>query len=53
MRDQNFRIIIGTAALALMLAALTGCNTIEGAGRDLKAVGEGISEAASDLNPSQ
>lgn len=53
MRDRKRRIMIGAGALALMLAALTGCNTVEGAGRDLKAVGEGISEVASDLNPSK
>ena len=32
--------------LAVALAALAGCNTIEGAGKDIKAGGEKIERAA-------
>ncbi len=34
------------AALALGLFVLAGCNTIQGAGKDLKRAGEKIEEAA-------
>lgn len=36
--------------LSLLIGAfvLTGCNTIEGAGRDIEAAGDGIEEAASE-----
>jgi entericidin B len=41
------------AALAMLLAtatiALSACNTIEGAGQDLKAGGEAISKTANDV----
>ncbi|MHC4518309.1 MAG: entericidin A/B family lipoprotein [Planctomycetota bacterium] len=33
-------------ALAGLLAALAGCNTIRGAGRDIAAVGEAVVESA-------
>jgi predicted small secreted protein len=35
-----------TAALAALLLALAGCNTIEGLGRDLKAGGQALEKAA-------
>lgn len=34
------------AACAFGAFALTGCNTVEGAGEDIEAAGEGISDAA-------
>ena len=39
--------------LALMLAAaflvaITGCNTLHGAGQDIEAVGEGLQDATSE-----
>lgn len=49
----HLRIITGSIALLVALSLLTSCNTVEGAGRDLEAVGEGISDIASDLNPSK
>jgi predicted small secreted protein len=33
-------------ALALFFAAMTGCNTIEGAGKDVKAAGGAVEKAA-------
>lgn len=35
----------GVLVLALMLAA-TGCNTLEGAGKDIQSAGEEIEDAA-------
>ena len=37
-----------TAGVMLAALALTACNTIEGAGRDISAAGHAISGAASD-----
>ncbi len=37
-----------TAALLAAGLFLTACNTIEGAGRDIEATGETISDAAKD-----
>ena len=35
-----------TASLLLLLAALTACNTVEGAGADINAAGKAISNTA-------
>ena len=35
------------AIAGLAVAALTGCNTIEGAGKDVKAAGSAVEKAAS------
>lgn len=43
-----------TAAAALVAAAmmmLAGCNTIEGAGRDVKATGSAVEKAADKAKP--
>jgi entericidin B len=37
--------------LAATLALLAGCNTIEGAGKDVKAVGQGVENAADQAKP--
>ena len=37
------------AILALGAACLGGCNTIEGAGRDLSSAGKAVSETARDV----
>ncbi|MEX0655675.1 MAG: entericidin A/B family lipoprotein [Phycisphaeraceae bacterium] len=34
------------AALGIAGASLTGCNTVEGAGEDVEAVGEGVQDVA-------
>lgn len=44
MRTSTF--VWRLAALALGLFVLAGCNTIQGAGKDLKRAGEKIEEAA-------
>ncbi|HLO41467.1 MAG TPA: entericidin A/B family lipoprotein [Phycisphaerales bacterium] len=36
------------AGIALTALALQACNTTEGVGKDIKAAGEGIEEAADD-----
>jgi entericidin B len=38
-------------AMAIAAVALTGCNTVEGAGKDIKAGGQAIEKAA-DRNKS-
>lgn len=43
---------VGLLALVLGVtgAGFAGCNTVEGMGRDVQAVGEGTSDAAEDTN---
>ena len=36
-------------ACLLSLFALTACNTVEGAGRDIEAAGDAIGDTASDV----
>lgn len=47
---MNTRTALTLVALFLLALALTACNTVEGAGRDVSAVGEGISGAAKDTS---
>jgi predicted small secreted protein len=42
------RTLLAIAALGFALGSLTGCNTVEGAGKDVKKVGEVIEETADD-----
>jgi predicted small secreted protein len=44
--SKSFAPILIAAAVAL--SALTACNTIEGAGQDIKSTGGAIEEAADD-----
>ena len=37
-------------ALAAFALALGGCNTVEGVGKDVKATGQGIENAAKDVS---
>jgi len=41
------------AALLLLALTLTGCNTTEGIGEDISAIGQGLANVASDTNPSK
>mgnify|MGYP001492347745 CR=1 FL=1 len=45
------RVLMSLAACALLASAAlqTACNTVEGAGEDVQAVGEGVSEASRDV----
>jgi entericidin B len=36
---------------AIALGALAGCNTIEGAGQDVKATGQAVEKAANQAKP--
>lgn len=47
---QRLRNILALVALSVGGFALTGCNTTEGVGEDIKAVGESIDDAAEDAN---
>lgn len=44
------KLIVAVFAMALVVGAvsLTGCNTTEGVGRDIKAAGRGIENTAQD-----
>lgn len=39
------------ALASLSLVSLTACNTVEGAGKDVKATGAAVEKAASDSKP--
>ena len=39
------------ALLGLSVLALTACNTVEGAGKDVKATGQAVENAAKDAKP--
>lgn len=41
------RLMVGVFAAALL--GLAGCNTVEGAGEDIQAAGEGISDTSRDV----
>jgi len=43
--------IAALAALAGWAFAVAGCNTIEGAGKDVKATGQAIEKAAGSAKP--
>lgn len=47
---KHFRNILALVALSVGGLTLTGCNTTEGVGEDIKAVGESIDDAAEDAN---
>lgn len=40
--------VVIAAALAMSAWTLVGCNTVEGAGRDVKSLGKGVEETAQD-----
>ncbi len=42
---------ISAALLAFMMLAVAGCNTVEGAGKDVKASGQAIEKAADKAKP--
>lgn len=42
---------ITTLLAVALLAALAGCNTIEGAGKDVKATGAAVEHAADTAKP--
>ena len=44
-------IALAMAASFASLALLAGCNTVEGAGKDVKATGKAIEKTADDAKP--
>lgn len=42
--------IVATMLAMVMAIAVVGCNTVKGAGQDIKAGGEAISDTASDVS---
>jgi predicted small secreted protein len=42
---------ITTLLLAAALALIAGCNTVEGAGKDVKATGQAVENAADKAKP--
>lgn len=42
------RVIIAMMLALLAAPLLTGCNTVEGAGRDIEGAGEAVQDAAQD-----
>ena len=43
--------IVAALTLAGLMAVLTGCNTVEGAGKDVKATGAAVERAADKAKP--
>jgi predicted small secreted protein len=50
MNLQRIVLLLSTLGVVGSTGLLTGCNTIEGAGRDVEAVGDAIEDAADDAN---
>jgi len=48
---KNVIKVAGTIGAAAMVLFLTACNTVEGAGQDIEAVGEEIEETADANKP--
>jgi predicted small secreted protein len=47
---KTLTMLIAVAA-AVSVAALTGCNTVAGAGKDVKATGQAVENAADSAKP--
>jgi entericidin B len=47
---KTLKMLIAVAT-AVSLAALAGCNTVEGAGKDVKATGAAVEKAADNSKP--
>ncbi len=43
---NSIKFVLSLLAVSLTAFALTGCNTMEGLGKDVEKAGEGISESA-------
>lgn len=43
---SKFRTLIALVALGTMIALATGCNTVEGVGKDVEGAGEAVQRAA-------
>jgi len=50
MFKKTFALMLTTLFLVSTMAALTGCNTVEGAGKDIEKGGKAIKDEASEHN---
>lgn len=50
MKLQRIALLLSTLGVVGTSALLSACNTVEGAGRDVEAVGDAIEDAADDAN---
>ena len=48
----NMKKFVALAAAAIAVAAISGCNTVEGVGKDVKSTGKAIEHTADDAKPS-
>lgn len=48
MAHRSTKAVLTAGALLLALSSLTACNTVEGAGQDIKSGGKAIEETAKD-----
>jgi predicted small secreted protein len=48
MFKKTFILMLTTLFLAVTMAALTGCNTVEGAGKDIEKGGKAIKDEANE-----
>jgi predicted small secreted protein len=46
---QRIRQLLSVLAVLAFIASTTGCNTVEGAGRDLQGAGAAVAETARDV----
>ena len=46
--NDNIKRLLAAGFLAVSVASLSACNTVEGAGKDLEAAGEEVQEEAAD-----
>ena len=44
--QKTLKVFANAACIALLLIAVTGCNTVKGVGQDLQKAGEKIEDAA-------
>ena len=49
--DRRWISLLLSGAVIVAITLLCGCNTVEGVGRDVQAVGEGTADLARDANP--
>ena len=50
MNLRRIALLLSTVGVVLSTGLITACNTVEGAGRDVEAVGDAIEDAADDAD---
>ena len=51
--NDNIKRLLAASFLAVSVASLSACNTVEGAGKDVKATGQAVENAAQDSKPEE